>query len=101
MLNIELSLPGETQSTVANGFKRARLDRKHSRSKASVLTGVPEATIRKFETLGQISFRQLVMLLHVYGKKESLLSLFPETVPVTMDELIGQNNKPKRQRGRS
>ena len=95
------STPGEIQSLLAEQFKNARLERKHSRSKASRLSGVPEATIRAFETKFQISFRQFLMLCHVYGDLAATKQLFPENTIMTMEQLLSSENKNKRQRGRS
>ncbi len=101
MTNIDFLMPGEVPAKVAGSFKRLRLDKGHSRAKASLLTGVPEPTIRKFETTGHISFRQLVMLSHVYGDLNALLALFPETSPQTMNDLLSRREGVHRQRGRS
>ena len=92
---------GEVQKQLASNFKRARLDQGHSRAKAAKLTGVPEPTLRGFETKAQISLRQFVMLCHVYGELGVLKQVFPEQTPQTMDQLLAAENKPKRQRGRS
>jgi len=98
---IVLDSPGETQQQLALSFKRARLNLAHSRSKAARLTGVPEATLKNFETKGQISLRQFVMLCHVYGDLAAFKQLFPEQEPQTIEQLLELENKPKRQRGRS
>ena len=96
-----LLLPGELALEVARYFRQARLERGHSRARASCLSGVPAATIRKFESSGQIAFRQLVMLSHAYGSPDALLALFPQNTPQTLDDLLAMSEKPARQRGRS
>jgi len=101
MLINKLFAPGEVQSRMAEKFKHARLNQGHSRSKAAKLTGVPESTLRAFETKGQISLRQFIMLCHVYGDLVAFDNLFTEETPQTMEELFTAENKPKRQRGRS
>ena len=92
--------PGEMQSQLAASFKNARLEKGHSRKKAETLTGVPAPTIRKFETNGQISFRQFIMLCHVYGNLAGLEDVFPKEDPASLDALMSVENSP-RQRGRS
>lgn len=96
-----LIAPGETQSRLAADFRRARLEKGHSREKAERLTGVPVSTIRKFESAGQISFRQFIMLCHGYGNLTGLAAAaFPEKAPSSLDELMA-DERPQRQRGRT
>ena len=83
---------------LAQKFKQARLAQNHSRASAARQTGVPEATLRGFETSGKISLHQFLMLCHVYGELGLCDQLFPDKTPLTMDELLSE--KPKRQRGR-
>lgn len=97
----KLSTPGEVRTRIAQKFKRARLHREHSRSKAAALTGIPESTLRAFETKAEISLRQFIMLCHVYGDLTSFESLFPEEAPQTMEQLLATEREPERQRGRS
>ena len=98
---INLLTPGEIQSLLAKQFKMARLEHKHSRAKAAKLSGVPEATLRAFETRAQISLRQFLMLCHVYGDLAASKKLFPEKPIMTMDQLLASETNKKRQRGRS
>ena len=95
---IELTTPSEVQMSLAQECKRARLDHNHSRGKAALLSGVPVATIRQFETTGKISLGQFLMLCNVYGQLSNCVQLFPEPQPRTIEELI--DDKPQRQRGR-
>jgi len=97
----KFSTPGEIQTSLANQFKNARLERKHSRAKAAKLSGVPESTLRAFESKEQISLRQFLMLCHVYGDLTSTELLFPEKPILTMDQLLANETTQKRQRGRS
>ena len=86
-------LPVEIQRSLSSSFRTARKARKHSRREASVRSGVPEATIRRFEDTGEISLRQLLMLCDVYGSPEAVEALFPKPEPLSMDELIAMSNK--------
>ena len=97
----ELRTPGEIQTNLARVFKEARLQQTHSRSKASKLTGVPESTLKSFETTGQISLRQFIMLCHVYGDLSATELLFPKKPPTSIEDFLHKNKKSKRQRGRS
>ena len=86
-------LPSEIQRSLSSSFKTARKTRKHGRREASIRSGVPEATIRRFEDTGEISLRQLLMLCDVYGSPKAAESLFPKPEPQSMDELIAMSNK--------
>ena len=86
-------LPVEIQRLLSTSFRTARKARKHSRREASIRSGVPEATIRRFEDTGEISLRQLLMLCDVYGSPEAVEALFPNPEPQSMDELIAMSNK--------
>lgn len=58
--------PYEVQQRLAQRVKHTRRSLKHSRRKASIQTGVPEATIRHFEDTGEISLRQFLVLWSFY-----------------------------------
>ena len=85
-------LPSEIQRSLSTSFRTARKFRKHSRKEASIRSGVPEATIRRFEDTGEISLRQLLMLCDVYGSHLTADSLFPKPEPQSMDELIAMSH---------
>ena len=85
-------LPSEIQRSLSASFRTARKFRKHSRREASTRSGVPEATIRRFEDSGEISLRQMLMLCDVYGSLMTADSLFPKPEPQSMDELIAMSN---------
>ena len=86
-------LPNEIQRSLSISFRTARKARKHGRREASTRSGVPEATIRRFEDTGEISLRQLLMLCDVYGNPGATDTLFPKPEPQSMDELIAMSNK--------
>lgn len=85
-------LPSEIQRSLSSSFRTARKARKHSRKEASIRSGVPEATIRRFEDSGEISLRQFLMLCDAYGSPKATDSLFPKPAPRSMDELIAMSN---------
>ena len=86
-------LPSEIQRSLSSSFRSARKSRKHGRREASIRSGVPESTIRRFEDTGEISLRQLLMLCDVYGNPGTVGTLFPKPEPQSMDELIAMSNK--------
>lgn len=80
--------PREVQNHLATALRKQRKARKHSRQKAAEFSGVPSATLRRFEATGEISLRQFLMLCATYGDLTHADKLFPETGPATMDELL-------------
>jgi len=93
---ISIKSPAEIRLDLA---EQARLKRKwmgHSRAEASKLTGIPAPTLRKFENTGEISLRQFMMLVHVYGDLSSFDKIFPQAIAKSMDELIELNAKEKK-----
>ena len=78
----------EVQLATALKAKNRRKRLNYSREKASDISGVPAATIRKFEDTGEISFRQFLMLLQAYGDLSMTDKMFENPPAKTMDELI-------------
>ena len=74
---ISIKTPVEIQLDLAQELKSKRKWLGHSRAEASSLTGVPEPTLRKFENTGEISLRQFLMLIHVYGDLSIFENVFP------------------------
>ncbi len=85
--------PHEMQIDLAKRLRTLRRSRKHSRQKAGEISGVPAPTIRRFETSGEISLRQFLMLTSAYGDLAAVESLLPEPGPATMDELLATHQK--------
>ena len=78
----------EVQLETALKAKKRRKWLNYSRAKASDISGVPAATIRKFEDTGEISFRQFLMLLQAYGDLSMMGKMFENSPAKTMDDLI-------------
>ena len=77
----------ETQLRLAEAAKKRRKFLDHSRERASEVSGIPESTIRKFESTGEISFRQFLTLMQVYSDLDMLKNVFENPPARTMDEL--------------
>lgn len=78
--------PYEVQQRLALVLKHTRRTLKHSRRKASLRTGIPEPTIRRFEDTGEISLRQFLVLWDSYGDLRALDQLTNKNIH-TLDDL--------------
>lgn len=83
----------EIAQAVAQNLQQKRKWHKHSRAKAAELSGVPAPTIRRFEQTGEIAFRQLLMLVQVYGDTALFEQLFTLPKAKTMDELLARSQE--------
>ena len=78
----------EIQQDLAEKLVKLRKHHRHSRAVASARSGVPAATIRRFEDSGEISLRQFLMLCEAYRELHKLSPLFDAPPARTMDELM-------------
>ena len=65
----------ETQSEITKRLIQIRKNKKISQKRLSVLSGVPYASVRRFENTGDISFASLIkiaMALRLYNDLDSL-----------------------------
>jgi len=70
--------------------KRKQL--KLSRPALSKISTVPVVTIKKFETTGQISLRQFILLWQCVDSIDNLLQITKkiESIPQTINEVLGK-----------
>ena len=88
-------------STLAERVKQRRLEKGLSRKALSDLSGVPTATIAKFEQQHLISMRQFVSLVIALGYAGELNQLMAEPHYQTLSELETIKANKNRQRGRT
>ncbi len=81
----------DVQQQLADSVRHKRKQRKLSRRALAEHSTVPAATIKKFETTGQISLRQFILLWQCVGRLEDLAALTKSTghKPRTIDEVLG------------
>lgn len=79
----------EKQKEIANRLKAIRKKRKISQERLSILSGVPYASIRRFENTGDISFASLIKIalsLQLYDDLDNLFKV--EEVYSSIEEVI-------------
>jgi len=74
-MTISLNSPSDTQQALAASFKKKRKQQKLSRLVAAELSTVPAPTIKRFETTGQISLRQFLLLWSCVDDIEAIYAL--------------------------
>ncbi|MBB4861211.1 transcriptional regulator with XRE-family HTH domain [Pseudomonas nitritireducens] len=80
--------PARIALNVGKRAQELRLRKKLKRDTLAELSGVPPSTIKRFETTGQISFVQMVMIAQALGVGNDLSRLFQTPVTASLDELV-------------
>jgi len=93
--------PNDIQGQLAADVKRSRVEIKGwKRDTLAEKSGVPASTIKRFENSGEISLRQLLMLVHALGLLDRFDQLLNNEIEgMRMDEYIKQNARKPRVRG--
>lgn len=96
MLPIAFQTPETVRKTIAARAKIRRLAENLSRRSLAARSGVPESTIKRFETTGHIALDSLLRLASILDGLDEFGALFPEKPPVSMDQV----SPTRRRRGR-
>lgn len=98
MANIlSFQAPEKITTLLGQKAKLLRLDVNLSRKNLASRSGVPESTIKHFETTGQISLLSLLKLALVLNRLEDFATIFELKPATSLQDL----RKPKRARGRA
>ena len=87
---LTLLTPADVQEQLAGFIRTKRKQNKWSRLDLAERSSVPASTIKKFETTGQISLRQFILLWQCIGKLDELSALTEEreSIPASIDEVL-------------
>lgn len=88
--------PDDVKQHVALRFRERRLAENMSRKTLASRSGVTEASIKRFENTGEISFSSLIFLAFSLGVQSEFLALCPEKPKIRLEDVL----KTTRQRGR-
>ncbi len=82
----------DVQDRLAEFLRVRRRERRLSRRALAELSTVPAATIKRFETTGQISLRQFVLLWQCLDELQRLAAMAdaPARPPRTIEEVLGE-----------
>ncbi len=84
---IGIASPDEVRKKIADRFRLRRKERKLSRKKLSLLSGVSYASIRRFEETGNISLNSLLLLASKLDALSDFDALFAKRRPTNIDEV--------------
>ena len=87
---LSLLTPTDVQEQLVAAVIARRKAKKWSRQTLAERSSVPASTIKKFETTGQISLRQFILLWQAVDQLENLISLTKETeaMPASINEVL-------------
>ena len=101
MLSLNDWLPSDAKTELAKAAKNARLKNGWKRDTLSEKTGIPASTIKRFETVGEISLNNFLKIVFLLGDLDKLKNVFDNETHsfTTLDEMANAKPKPKRKRG--
>ena len=99
---VSLISVSKAQQSIASNVRQRRLAMNFTQEDLSERSGVPLATLRKFEQKGIISVEALLKLLLIVGGIDELLQALkpPKPTFVSIDDVLSQSTRVTRKRGR-
>jgi transcriptional regulator with XRE-family HTH domain len=99
---ISLISTSKAQQKLAENIRNRRLSMELTQEGLAERSGVPLATLRKFEQKGSISLESFLKLLMVIGGLEEMVNVLKPSKPnfTSIDEVLKDTNNIYRKRGR-
>lgn len=99
---VSLISPTKAQQKIAQSVRERRILSELTQEGLSERSGVPLATLRKFEQKGLISLESLLKILLVVGGLEELTDALKPSIATynSIEEVLKDNGKNTRKRGR-
>ncbi len=94
-----LHTPEDIARQWADKIRHLRLDRGWKQSTLAQRAGVSLASLRRFETSGQGSLKNVLRLIFALGRIDDLATVLEPPPARSIDELERMRDAPKRQRG--
>lgn len=94
-----LHSPEEAAGTLAERVRELRLERGWRQKTLAERSGVTLASLRRFETSGQISLQNLLRLAFALHRLDEFLDLLEPPPARSLDELEDRDQRPRRERG--
>ena len=101
ILSLDNWLPHDAKLELSKAAKSARLKNNWKRGTLSEKTGIPVSTIKRFETVGEVSLDNFLKIAFVLGDLDTLKNIFDtDSQPFTsLDEMLNTKPELKRKRG--
>jgi len=99
LYNFDIDTTADIMKVLARNLQKRRLEKGISRNTLSELSGVPAATIAKFEQKHSISLSSYVALAKALGYTKDIKELLSEPLYSTMEELDTIHKNKNRRRG--
>ena len=96
----DILTPNEMEKLLAERLRDLRLQAGYKRTTLALRAGVTVASLKRFETSGQISLKNLLRLAHAVGRLPEFSELFVPPQAISMAQLRGQAREKTPQRGR-
>lgn len=93
MAGLHLRTARDVQISLAAAVRERRQSRGYSRGALARLSTVPPATIKRFETTGQISLRQFLLLWQCVDGLDRVEALChpPPALPTSIDDVLADD----------
>lgn len=87
---LTLNSAHDVQQSLAEAVRIRRKQKKWSRQELAERSGVPAATIKHFESTGQISLRQFLLLWQLLDSLDTILELtsLKQPLPQNIDDVL-------------
>ena len=99
MYNFDIDSSDDLLKILALNLQKRRLEKGLSRNTLSEISGIPAATIAKFEQKHTVSLASYVALAKALGYSKDIKELLSQPLYGTMEELDTINKNKKRKRG--
>ena len=96
----KLLTPVEVEILLAKRLKELRLLVGYKRSTLAIRSGVSEASLKRFETTGQASLKNVLLLAQALGRLDEFSQLFIQPEASSMAELRARSSTTTPKRGK-
>ena len=90
----------ETQALLASRLKTLRLQTGYKRSTLAQMSGVNASSLKRFESIGEISLKSLLRLAQALGRLPEFTALLAPPPAASLEELEGRFSGRPLRRGR-
>lgn len=90
--------PKYLAKTLAENSKNKRISLNYTQKELAERSGISLSTLKRFEQKGEISLSSLLKIAIILDATESILNIFTETKPESIDEYLKENKKKQRVR---